>query len=220
MRVMKGMFKLDDRHAVALSGCHSLGGADPDSSGFNWNWQANPYTFDNGYFWNLADLVYTQDNEAINTTARYEFVHRASPYVNPTMMLNTDMSLLKYMDADLDSSGRFTGSINCYQQGHPTPVAKDVPGFVQQCDDAPTAQYVREYANSLQAFYRDFPAAWWGMVSNGYYDEYGHSTLKTVGLAHESCSNCVPYGGYCVPGFQGTGACCYGYSCTNNRCME
>ena len=41
---------LNNQEMVALQGCHTLGGAKPDRSGFDGRWTQNPYVFDNSYY--------------------------------------------------------------------------------------------------------------------------------------------------------------------------
>jgi len=76
-----------DQEIVALSGAHTVGRCHGDRSGFEGAWTENPLTFDNGYFKELLQKSYANEQSAAGCPQ-----HRHAD--SKTIMLISDLALL------------------------------------------------------------------------------------------------------------------------------
>jgi len=190
---------------------HSVGGAHPQDSGFTYNWQENPYVFNNQLYKNMLSKPYDHlDTSTVKTTTALQFVWVTNTRASPNLLaLNTDFSLLKDLTALKDSNG-FTGNLQC--KSSRTTIAVNGNNAIASCNDNPlTAQYVVKYANNLNSLDTDFPRVWNKMTGHG-------NSLKLPGDSSKSCGSCIPAKGVCTAGFTNSGSCCSGFKCTSGVC--
>ncbi|XP_067946110.1 putative ascorbate peroxidase [Watersipora subatra] len=141
VELLSGDFALTDREAVALMGCHSLGGAHTDRSGFQGDWDSHPHQLDNGFFLNLAsgDWVPKAFNNAnVNSTA---WTRPNSNFI----MLHADMAMLK----------RFT-------VGDPHETASC--STMSECEDASSSQIIFDFARNQGSFHTELSSAFKKML--------------------------------------------------------
>ncbi|XP_067942180.1 uncharacterized protein [Watersipora subatra] len=89
-RMVEEPFGLTEAETVALMGCHSLGSAHSDISGFNGDWDLTPKVLDHGYFEALALTDWKQ--EFVSTAGSHQW-SGATRNGKPLMMLHADIVL-------------------------------------------------------------------------------------------------------------------------------
>ncbi|KAF6026862.1 hypothetical protein EB796_014846 [Bugula neritina] len=139
--LLQDEFGLTAREAVALMGCHSLGGAHTSRSGFAGTWDGHPGRLDNGFFLNMASGDWVAKpfrNRFVNSTA---WTRPDSNF----LMLHADMSMLK----NYDVSGPFD---------EPSCTTMD------ECTDAPSAHIIFDFARNQKEFHDELGPAFRKMV--------------------------------------------------------
>ncbi|CAH1775356.1 unnamed protein product [Owenia fusiformis] len=139
-----GLSRSQPELAVALLGAHSLGRTHRGASGWDGPWDLTPDRLDQSYYSDMMRLNWTEVEISNNK-------HQWKPPIGNTMMLHADMCLHKV----ISPINTTTGQSAC--------------PFAQLCDNQPeTSKFVQLFADDLEAWERNFQAAYYKMITTGY----------------------------------------------------